>query len=136
MIDIRLEGTLPKVNEDMTATMAEIGDLMFRSVQQNFIEGGRPTTWPTLSPWGEPSHLYDTGWMFGQILLGWDATHATVGVDTDRVPYAMIHNFGGVMGNGGLMPQREFMMFQEQDITAILELYGDAIFSKTEPIKE
>jgi phage gpG-like protein len=133
MIEITIDGKLPKVNEDRTATMAEIGDVMFRSVQQNFIEGGRPKTWPTLSPWGEPSHLYDTGWMFENIQLDWGGQYATVFIDTDRVPYAMINNFGGVMGNGGLMSQREFMMFQEEDVAAILELYGDAIFSKTEP---
>jgi phage gpG-like protein len=133
MIEITIDGKLPQVREDMTETMAQIGDVMFRSVQQNFIEGGRPTTWPTLSPWGQPSHLIDTGFMFENIQLEWDGKHATVSIDTDRVPYAMIHNFGGVTGNGGLMPQREFMMFQEEDVAAILELYGDAIFSKTEP---
>lgn len=157
-IDVKLSGSWPEANADMTEAFEKIADVMFRSVQQNFIVGGRPTAWPPLSAYGvdgaQASHLMQSGNLFENIQLEWDRQSATVGIDTVRVPYAAIHNFGGVIQhpgskkfqafeyNGGMvftwgtkahaipMPQRQFMMFQEEDRTEILGIYGDAIFTE------
>lgn len=135
--------------------MRAIVDLMFRSVQQNFIEGGRPNVWPPNQ--GDNPILYRTGEMFRGIQLEWDAEHAKVFIDTERIPHALIHNFGGVIHHPGSdkrqsfmtpdgwittyhtephdipIPQREFMLFQDEDKTAILDIYAGAIFTQTQP---
>ena len=152
MLDTKITGTLPKINEDLTSVMEQVADIMFRSVQQNFIQGGRPNQWEPLSPFGESSHLYKTGRMFSSIQLQWDGQSASVFIDTAKMPYARIHNDGGIikhpgsdkfqafMGADGMVftqgtkphdiriPQRKFMMFQEEDKTRILELVSSAIF--------
>ena len=101
MIDIQITGTLPKLNDNLEPAMEKIADIMFRSVQENFLAGGRPNQWAPLQPFGEPSHLMQSGEMFQNIQLKWDATSATVYLDTSRVPYAAIHNFGGTIKHPG-----------------------------------
>jgi phage gpG-like protein len=152
MLNIELTGTLPKLNNNLEPAMEKIADVMFRSVQENFLAGGRPNQWAPLQPLGEQSHLYQSGRMFENIQLKWDATSAMVYLDTARVPYAAIHNFGGVIKHpgsdkfqafeymGGMVfthgtkahniniPQRMFMLFQEEDKTKILEILSSAIF--------
>jgi phage gpG-like protein len=153
MIDIQITGTLPKLNDNLEPAMEKIADIMFRSVQQNFLAGGRPNQWAPLQPFGESSHLMKSGKMFENIQLRWDSTSATVYLDSSRVPYAAIHNFGGTIKHpgsdkfqafeymGGLVvlphgtkphdipiPQRMFMLFQEEDKTKILEILSSAIF--------
>jgi phage gpG-like protein len=156
MIDIQITGTLPKLNDNLEPAMEKIVDIMFRSVQENFLASGRPNQWAPLQPFGEQSHL---GNIFENIQLKWDATSATVYLDTSRVPYAAIHNFGGVIKHpgsdkfqafeymGGMIfthgtkahniniPQRMFMMFQEEDKTKILEILSSAIFIQGEQIQ-
>ena len=157
MIDIQMTGTFPEVNPHIGAdTMPEIVDIMYRSVQQNFIEGGRPETWTPLQPFGEASHLYRNGNLFENIQLEYDDKHASVFIDTERVPYAAINNFGGVIKHPGSkkfqvfqvggeivfthgtephdinIPQRMFMLLQEEDKEKILEILSSAIFIQSE----
>lgn len=157
MIDVKLSGDMPTVNTDYTSAMEQIRDIMFASVQQNFITGGRPTQWEPLQPFGLPSHLYQSGAMFDSIQVEHDRNHASVFIDTARMPYAAIHNYGGTIKHPGSkkfqafqygdamvftygtkahdirIPQRQFMMFQEEDKTAILQILGNAIFIESLP---
>jgi len=161
MIDITISGSLPVVNSDFTEAFETIADIMFRSVQENFIVGGRPNQWPALKEFGlagsVASHLYKSGFMFENIQLAYDSQHAKVSIDTTRVPYAAIHNFGGTIKhpgsdkfqvfpyNGGMIfthgtkphdiniPQRQFMMFQDEDREQILQTLSNAIFTETIP---
>jgi phage gpG-like protein len=152
MIQIEMTGNLPTLNADLEPAMEKIADIMFRSVQENFIVGGRPNLWEPLQPFGLPSHLMQTGRMFESIQLQWGSTSATVFIDTSRVPYAAIHNFGGVIKHPGSskfqafeygggtvfthytkphdipIPKRQFMMFQDQDREQILQTLSNAIF--------
>jgi len=153
MIDIQLTGQLPQLNADLESAMEQIADIMFRSVQQNFIAGGRPDQWAPLMPlMAQASHLYQTGNLFESIQIAWGDKSATVFIDTVRVPYAAINNFGGVIkhpgsskfqvfdyGGGTIfthgtkphdipIPARTFMMFQEEDKTQILQTLSNAIF--------
>ena len=162
MIDITISGSLPVVNSDFTEAFETIADIMFRSVQENFIVGGRPNQWPALKEFGlagsVASHLYKSGFMFENIQLEYDGQHAKVSIDTTRVPYAAIHNFGGTIDHpevsgklmvfnygGGIVftyhtkrhdiniPQRQFMMFQDEDREQILQTLSNAIFTETIP---
>jgi len=142
LIDVKITGDLPEVNEDREQVMAAIGDIMLRSGRQNFLEQGRPNPWPPTKSGGSGMTLIRSGHLFESIQAEWNENEATVFVDTGTVPYALIHNFGGVIqypGDGDPydinMPQREYMMFQDEDITEILELYGNALFTKTEPLQ-
>jgi len=139
MIDFIEQGRKISINTDLMSTFESIGDLMYRSVQMNFIAGGRPNQWEGLQPLGEPSHLYKTGKLQESVQLKWTDNSATVYVDTARVPYAKILHRGGTIKHpgsdkfqvfpymGGMVythgtpphdiniPARPFMMFQEQD---------------------
>ncbi len=156
MIRMWVEGKLPAINVDLEPAFETISDIMFRSVQQNFIVGGRPEKWPSLREFGlsgsAQSHLYQSGHLFESIQLKYDGTQATVFIDTARVPYASILNSGGVIRhpgsdklqvfhyNGSLVftqgtkphnipiPKRQYMMFQEEDKTQILEVLRNALF--------
>lgn len=152
MIDIQISGNLPQVNDNLEPAMSEIADIMFLSVQQNFIAGGRPNQWEPLKPFGESSHLYRSGRLFESLQLQWDGNSATVFIDTSRLPYASILNYGGTIKHpgsnkfqafeymGGMVytygtkphdiniPQRMFMLFQEEDKTKILQILSNAIF--------
>jgi phage gpG-like protein len=125
MLDIKIEGQLPKLNSNLEPAMEKIADIMFRSVQQNFITGGRPDQWQPLKS-GQPSHLYRNGWLFENVQLSWTPSSATVYVDLGRVPYAIYLQMGTKH-----MVAREFMMFQEQDKEKILQEVSSAIFSQT-----
>ncbi len=156
MINIQIDGQLPQLNADLTQAMEQIADVMYRSVQENFIAGGRPNQWAPLQPLGVDSHLYQSGRLFESIQLMWDDKSATAFIDTARVPYAAILNFGGTIKHpgsnkfqafmyGGEMiythgtrphdiniPARTFMMFQDEDKTRILDVLSSAIFTTSQ----
>jgi phage gpG-like protein len=93
--------------------------------------------------------------MFESIQIEWGEKSASVFIDTERVPYARIHNEGGTIKHPGSnkfqafgfgdgmvfthytkphdiqIPRRQFMLFQDEDKTAILELLSNAIFSES-----
>jgi phage gpG-like protein len=150
---IEIKGLAEIPSGDMSPFTEKIARLMFRSVQENFIAGGRPNQWAPLKATGEQSHLYGSGELLSNIQMGWDSRSATVSVDTARVPYAAIHNFGGMIKHPGSdklqvfqiggatvfsrgtkphdirIPQRQYMMFQEEDIAAIGNMLVGYIFS-------
>ena len=156
MIEIQIKGQLPNLNSNLEPAMGKVVDIMYRSVQENFIAGGRPNQWEPLKPFGESSHLMKSGNMFQNIMLRWSDREAVVFIDTAKVPYAAIHNFGGTIKHpgsskfqafeygGGMvytwgtkphdipMPKRQFMMFQEEDKAKILQTLSDAIFTTSE----
>jgi phage gpG-like protein len=152
MIEVNVENNIPDVNTNLEPAMEKIVGIMYRSVQMNFLAGGRPNQWEPLAHLGLPSHLYQSGRMFENIQLSWNNTSATVFIDTSRVPYARINNFGGVIKHPGSdkfqvfqgadgtvfthgtkphdinIPQRKFMMFQEEDKAKILQTLSNVIF--------
>ncbi|MGC9218455.1 MAG: phage virion morphogenesis protein [Athalassotoga sp.] len=107
---------------DLSKPMSEIGQLMKRSVIENFQAGGRPR-WQQLSQkyleW-KMSHGYTS-----QILVLTHKLMQSFNTQTDAksarvftgVKYAARHNFGD-----NLVPQRQFMMFQDEDISKIKEI--------------
>ncbi|MCL4407717.1 MAG: phage virion morphogenesis protein [Thermotogae bacterium] len=107
---------------DLSKPMSEIGQVMKRSVIENFQAGGHPR-WKPLSQrylaW-KLSHGYTS-----QILVLTHRLMQSFSVQTDSksarvftgVKYAARHNFGD-----NLVPQRQFMMFQEEDVSKIKEI--------------
>ena len=127
MITGSIDGSVPEIREDFIKTMlSRIGVYMLDSVIQNFMAGGRPTTWPAKKD-GSPSFLQLGGDLLHSLLVSQDTNSVMVSTD---VIYAMVHNYGGSIRtrNGGsfIMPKREFMMFQQEDFVNIGAIAGQA----------
>jgi phage gpG-like protein len=157
MLDIKLTGQLPWLNAELEPAMRNIAELMYESVRENFLTGGRPMAWPPNRA-GTPT-LRASGTLEKSIQKmsgdGWAKVGTNLG-------YAFTQNFGrsfvpsksaigffwarfyetmdsrwkwmalaGIGGKVFKIPQREFMMFQEEDKAKILEMLNSAIFSQT-----
>jgi phage gpG-like protein len=166
MIDVQVTGTLPTIEEqDWQAITEEVGDVMLDAVRMNFIEGGRPDKWQPLKS-GEPSFLFRSGNLLNSIQKTTgeedDSYWAQVST-TGGLPYAEIHQYGGViqhpgstkapipmMINGEMtfrwmkdpfninVPPRPFMELTEEDVRQIMELAAGRLVTilneKGEPI--
>jgi len=151
---VTITGNLPNVNADFAEQMGLIGQLLFDSITQNFIDGGRPDQWEPLKAGGK-SHLIQSGALVESLQMTSDQNSAMVSVDTNQIPYAAIHNFGGTIQHpgsnkfqafeydGGMVftwktkphkiriPQRQFMLFQQEDKQKILAMLAGAIFTQS-----
>jgi phage gpG-like protein len=150
MIGVEVTGTLPTIKEsDWKSINEEIGNVALDAVRQNFIEGGRPDKWQPLKS-GEPSFLFKSGNLLNSIQMTtgedgdeyWSETSTTGGL-----PYAEIHQYGGIiqhpgstkapipmMINGEMtfrwmkdpftidIPPRPFMELTDEDIRQMQEL--------------
>jgi len=98
------------------AMFEEIGEIVLVSVQDNFDAGGRPKKWPALKKrQGKP--LQDTGRLLNSITKRVTSRSAEVGTN---VVYAATHNYGR-----DHIPQREFMLLQDEDREDIREAIGE-----------
>jgi phage gpG-like protein len=158
LLNIELTGTLPKVNENLEPAMASIQDIMLQSVQMNIMMGGRPNPFAVKNPNETP--LVGSGRMYAGIQGMHDGRSATVYMDpsvrsSKGFFYPAALNFGAEVPpvEGKLMVFEfegktiftysrkgfhlgpfAFMIFQEQDKTAILQVLSNAIFTTSEPI--
>ena len=112
MIEIQIKGQLPNLNSNLEPAMGEIGNLMWDSVQQNFIAGGRPNQWEPLKT-GEASYLIKSGKMFRSLTMQSNGEMAMVSIDTKEIPYAAIHNFGGTI----VVAARQKVSFEQARMT-------------------
>jgi len=152
MIEITMTGNFPTLQPITSQTMESITMLMFRSIQDNFVAGGRPNQWEPLKKTGEPSFLAQSGTLMKSLEGSWDNYSAKVGIDTGKIKYAAIHQFGGTIKHPGSdkfqvfdigdtvvfthgtkahninIPARPYLLFQEIDKTKILEILSSAIF--------
>jgi phage gpG-like protein len=148
MMEYQITGQLPKLSSDLYPAMEPISLIMLKSVQKNFQAGGRPARWKKLRT-GGASHL---GGLVNGLQREWGQNYAAVFIDTAAIVYAAIHNSGGTIHhkesfkfqvfeiNGHTVftwhtkehdipiPQRMFMMFQEEDKDQILKQVANAIF--------
>ena len=124
MIKLEVDGTLPTPPEDFTPPMQKIAEYMRESVELNFRMGGRPVKWPPLKR-GGPSFLYKTGALYNSIRHQWNDREAVVEAGRG-LRYAFIHQYGGAI-RGGYMPQRQYMMFQDDDIPVIRQMIADHV---------
>lgn len=147
MIALEFDGTLPSFDVDPMKAMNEIADEMYWSVQLNCDRSGRPASWP-LKKDGRASHLLKTGRLrraiFKRAAVTGDGCESEVGISTNDVPYAAIHNFGGVIKNGFgrgiqiIMPMRKYIMFQDEDLEKYINILGNNLFEAitSQPIEK
>lgn len=144
----KLFGEIAQRIERRQQAMSKIGDLARESIKENFDVGGRPA-WKALK-YRSGSPLVDTGRLKNSI--GKEVSGNVVMIGTN-VEYAAIHNFGGHTGPsvirpkrgkalfwpgaahpvkqvhhpGSVIPQREFMLLQDEDIEDIEDLLAEWI---------
>lgn len=131
MIQVEMTMTIPDLSKfTFRDSFEKIAKYLEISIKKNFQDGGRPTKWEPKKN-GQPSHLFMTGVLFNTIGSDSGEDYAEAGAMM-LLPYTYIHQFGfnGVRSDGRKMrmPQREYVMFQEEDIDfAIQTLAGDLV---------
>lgn len=124
MINIEISGRLPNFeNFSFTSTFEKIAKHLEMSIKMNFAEGGRPEIWQPKKKDGQPSHLFLTGALFDSIGSDSGVDFAEAGAMT-LLPYSFAHQYGYAPRN---LPQREYILFQEEDIEFCLQTMGDDI---------
>lgn len=141
-------------SKNLKPVMAAIGNLVVKSVRQNFREEGRPDKWEK-SRKHKGRTLLGTGALMKGIHYELDTDGNAVTVKTGPQQYAAIHQFGGTIGAhdivarnrkalrftvGGLtlyrksvhhpgsrIPARPYMLLQEEDETKIKDILANRI---------
>ena len=127
MISVEIESKLPRLDRmTFSSPLNRVSRELELSIKQNFASGGRPSTWAPKKR-GGPSHLYKTGRLFSSIRHSNTDSVARAGIPVEGMPpYARIHQFGfeGFMSNGRymVMPRRQYILFQVQDIQNIKKI--------------
>lgn len=131
MIEITMEMNIPDLSKfTFRNSFEKIAKALEISIKKNFQDGGRPEKW-TPKKNGQPSHLFLTGALFNSMGSESGEDYAEAGAMT-LLPYSLIHQngFDGVTSDGRNMhmPERHYVMFQEEDIEMCLrELAGSIV---------
>lgn len=112
-----------------------IGAYVLGSVQQNFEEQGRPAKWSSRNDKAPHPLLQKSNRLFNSISYKVDDDSVAIGTNViyaaihQNVIYAAIHQFGGETGRDGetTITARPYLMLQEEDNAAIIELLEDYI---------
>jgi len=120
LIKTTVTGSLPDPNVDLKEAMVVIAEYLENSIRENFTSGGRPGKWPVLKT-GEASFLTKTGALRDSIGSESGDDWAEAGPRT-ILPYTFVHQYGGKY-----IPQREYVLFQREDIDWILKYLGDYV---------
>ncbi len=106
--DAEVKALLTQLGErarDLSSPMKLIGEQVLFSVQQNFAEGGRPDRWipskRAIVQGGQT--LVNTGRLLQSLTYRSSSDQAEVGTN---VIYAAIHQFGGIIPGGPIVPRR------------------------------
>lgn len=121
MLNLTIQGKIPVINfDEITVAYERIAKYLETSIRRNFAEAGRPERW-TPKKTGEQSYLYKTGALFNSVYssFGENFAEAGAGVNLD---YAWVHQKGTE-----LIPQREYILFQEDDVAYINEIFQEQI---------
>jgi phage virion morphogenesis protein len=138
--------------DDLSAPMKITGEIVVKSVRENFLQQGRPTTWKPLAAstkFGiiggrrgikkrtgdlkrsarrklvDRKILIDRGMaggLMGSIHYAADKNGVRVGTEK---PYGAIHQFGGMAGRNKKVriPQREYLLLQDEDKPVIIDVF-------------
>ncbi len=96
MIQISIKGKIPSLNPDISNAMKQIALYQKKSVQRNFVEGGRPARWVPIKS-GESNPLFSSGRLFSSIMETFEETWAEVSAGGNGITYARLHQYGGVL---------------------------------------
>lgn len=134
----RIEG-FSKRALDLSVPLKQAGIMMLSSIKKNFRAGGRPSPWAplalsTLKNKNRQglSHLPltgRTGLLQNSIVPASDMNRLTLGTS---IRYAAIHQYGGMAGRNlsAKIPQRKYLLFQEEDVRRINKLVIEHLLSK------
>lgn len=125
--------------QNPVAALSVIGEIIHSSILSNFEWGGRPKKWKQLSNITVEKRRAENHWP-GRILqvkgvsggllgaISYRAFNDKVVWSANKV-YAAIHNYGGQAGRGLKVniPQREFMLVQDEDWQEINDTMQDFI---------
>lgn len=130
MINIDIQGMLPDFSKfKFTNAMDEISKHLELSIKTNFAEGGRPVKWEARKD-GSPSYLAGNYVLFGTMGSESGEDFASAGA-MSILPYSFVHQYGfdGVKSNGVYMrmPERRYVMFQDEDIEFAIKKVGGSI---------
>lgn len=133
-----LKGLIKRMGSAEPA-MEVIGETVLASIQRNFEEGGRPEKWQDLAGPTKKQREKENKWP-GQILVKSGTGGGLLGsihydTEPDKVIwyagqiYAAIHHFGGEAGKGhkATIPERPYMIIQDEDLSEITEVLSDFI---------
>lgn len=119
---------------NLKPAMKIIGEIVLRSVKNNFRQGGRPEKWKALSPATlkkkrANTPLIDTKRLMNSLTYKAHADRVEVGTN---VIYGAIHQFGGPAGRGRKVniPARPYLMVQDEDWINIKETLTDYLIRK------
>lgn len=119
-------------SKNLAAPLTKGGNVMLRSVDNNFASGGRPRIWAPLKAAtvrrkarkGQFLTLVgDTGKLRSEISFDVDGNSLKVGTN---IPYGRVHQLGG----GNNIPARPYLVFQKRDIDQINRLVMQHITQK------
>ena len=114
-----------KTTRNMLPFWRSVGEILRKSIVQNFRVGGRPDPWKPLSEItkqykrkNKNKILVESGRLRGSINYKADASGVSVG--TSGVEYAAIHQFGGDTGTATI-PARPYVLIQPEDMETIAQ---------------
>lgn len=137
MLELTMKGTLPAGNPmNFTETFSKVSERLYLSVLGTISSGGRPSMWPMKRD-GRPATLFVSGRLLSNIRKESTDTSARVFISKTDVPYAFVQHFGGPVGNGAVLPPRPYMMFQDQDVADIANMFRQDLikFYQTDRVK-
>ena len=109
-----------------TLPWLEVGQLVKKSVQDNFVAGGRPTKWvPRTRKYPHPI-LRKSLKLMNSIYVEPGKNKVAIGT---RVIYQAVHQFGHNFSDGRSIPARPYLMVQPQDIKDIQVIFRRHILS-------
>jgi phage virion morphogenesis protein len=122
---------LEKQVSDLTPAMQDIGEYLLLSTRQNFDTEADPEgrKWTPLSPRYAKAKAKKKSALRGILTLkgslrdtiAYDAGKDAVRVGSNRI-YAPIHQLGGKLKRGGMMPARPFLGLSEADRQEVLSI--------------
>lgn len=128
MINIEVQGMIPDFGKFKFAnSFDKIAKHLETSIKTNFAEGGRPEKWEAKKD-GSPSYLAKSYKLFGTMGSESGDDFASAGA-MSMLPYSFVHQYGfdGMKKNGVYMrmPQRQYVMFQDEDIEFCINTLGN-----------
>lgn len=132
MISLTISGQVPTLQGfTFSNAFEKIARELEISIKRYFADGGGHTQWEHKMN-GMPSHLYQSGALFNSMTSGFSENEAWAGDPFGVLPYSFVHNFGSE-----IMPQREYIMFRQEDIQTIRQEMENSIieFFATKGIK-
>lgn len=155
----RLTALVVRAGEIQQSVFEDIGTILINSIHNNFKVSGRPSTWTPskkIATRGGQTLIESGALMNSAEVSSVSADHVEVSIGGD-LPYAAIHQFGGVINHPGsdklqvfdiggktvfskgtkphqiTIPARKYFRIQDEDKDSIMNLLHDFILNGENP---